>query len=78
MVSDLVSTSYPVTFGQALNLRCLARRRESRFWPRLMVEAIVYPLGPNLYLSWADCNARVNKDQTKVFRCELKPGYRFP
>jgi hypothetical protein len=39
--------------------------------------AIVFPLGPNLFLSWADCNARVNADQTKVYRCELKPGYRF-
>jgi hypothetical protein len=41
-------------------------------------ETIVFPLGPALILSWADCNVRINKDQTRVFRCELKPGYRWP
>jgi hypothetical protein len=28
-------------------------------------------------LSWAECNARANPDQTRVFRCQLKPGYQF-
>ena len=38
---------------------------------------IVFPLGPSLSLSWASCQVLVNKDQTKVYRCELKSGYRF-
>ena len=40
---------------------------------------IVFPLGPELYLSWADCSVRNNSDaeKTTVYRCELKPGYRF-
>jgi hypothetical protein len=38
---------------------------------------IVFPLGPALYLSWANCQVAVNQDQTKVYRCELNPGYRF-
>jgi hypothetical protein len=28
-------------------------------------------------LSWADCNERVNRDKTRVYRCEMRPGYRF-
>ncbi len=78
MVSDLVRTSYPVTFGQALNFTMPAAAEGITIQAEVNGEAIIYPLGPNLYLSWADCNARVNKDQTKVYRCELKPGYRFP
>jgi hypothetical protein len=38
---------------------------------------IVYPLGPALILSWADCTLKMNPDHTKLYRCELKPGYRF-
>lgn len=38
---------------------------------------IVFPLGPSLLLSWANCQLVVNKDETKVCRCELKPGFRF-
>jgi hypothetical protein len=77
MVSDMVRTSYPVIFGQALNFTVPGSAEGVTIQAEISGEAITFPLGPNLYLSWADCNARVNKDQTKVFRCELKPGYRF-
>ncbi len=78
MVSDMVRTSYPVIFGQALNFTVPGSAEGVTIQAEVNGEAITFPLGPNLYLSWADCNARVNKDQTKVFRCELKSGYRFP
>jgi len=77
MMSDMVRTSYPVIFGQALNFTVPGSAEGVTIQAEINGEAITFPLGPNLYLSWADCNARVNKDQTKVFRCELKPGYRF-
>jgi len=77
MVSDMVRTSYPVIFGQALNFTVPGSAEGVTIQAEISGEAITFPLGPNLYLSWADCNARVNRDQTKVFRCELKPGYRF-
>jgi hypothetical protein len=77
MVSDMVRTSYPVIFGQALNFTVPGSAEGVTIQAEINGEAITFPLGPNLYLSWADCNARVNRDQTKVFRCELKPGYRF-
>ncbi len=78
MVSDMVRTSYPVIFGQALNFTMPGAAEGVTIQAEVNGEAITFPLGPNLYLSWADCNARVNRDQTKVYRCELKPGYRFP
>jgi hypothetical protein len=77
MVSDMVRTSYPVIFGQALNFTVPGSAEGVTIQAEINGESITFPLGPNLYLSWADCNARVNRDQTKVFRCELKPGYRF-
>jgi len=38
---------------------------------------IVFPLGPTPVLSWADCNVRVEKNQVKDYRCELKAGYQY-
>jgi hypothetical protein len=78
MVADMVRTSHPVIFGQALNFTVPAAAEGISIQAEINGETITFPFGPNLYLSWADCNARVNRDQTKVYRCELKPGYRFP
>jgi hypothetical protein len=77
MESDVVRQSYPVIFGQALNFTLPAAAEGVTIEAEMNGAAIVFPLGPNLFLSWADCNARTNNDQTRVYRCELKPGYKF-
>jgi hypothetical protein len=77
MGGDMVSNSYPVIFGQTLNFTVPASAEGVSVQAEINGEAIVFPLGPNLFLSWANCSSRVNPDQTKVYRCELKPGYRF-
>ena len=77
MSSDAIHESYPVKFGPALNFTLPASAEGICITADVKGETIVFPLGPDLFLSWADCNARVNNDQTKVYRCELKPGYRF-
>lgn len=77
MVSDIVRESYPVEFGEALNFTLPGGAEGVSIQAEMNGATIVFPLGPNLLLSWADCNARVNNDQTRVYRCELKPGYRF-
>jgi hypothetical protein len=77
MDSDMVRRSYPVAFGQALNFTLPPTAEGVSIEAEINGEGVVFPLGPDLYLSWAECNARVNRDQTKVYRCELKPGYRF-
>ena len=77
MVSDLVRESYPVIFGRALNFSLPLLAEGPSIEAEINGELIVFPLGPDLYLNWADCHARVDKDQAKAYRCELKPGYRF-
>jgi len=77
MVSDIVRESYPVIFGQALNFTLSASAEGPSIEAEVSGVSIVFPLGPDLFLSWADCQVRVDKDQTKAYRCELKPGYRF-
>ncbi|HZQ17575.1 MAG TPA: hypothetical protein VFA90_02555 [Terriglobales bacterium] len=77
MISDLVRNSYPVVFGDALNFTLPPAAEGVSLQAELNGESIVFPLGPALILSWADCEARANSDQTRVYRCTLKPGYKW-
>jgi hypothetical protein len=77
MMSDLVRNSYPVIFGDALNFTLPPAAEGVSLQAELNGESIVFPLGPALVLSWADCNVRANPDQTRVYRCTLKPEYRW-
>jgi hypothetical protein len=77
MVSNLVRLSYPVVFGQALSFSLPGAAEGPSIEAEINGEDIVFPLGPNLFLSWAECTAAGNKDQSRVYRCVLKPGYRF-
>lgn len=77
MISDLVRTSYPVVFGDALNFTLPPAAEGVSVQADLNGQSIVFPLGPDLILTWADCNVRENPDQTRVYRCTLKPGYRW-
>ena len=77
VVSDTGRESYPVTFGEALNFALPVGAEGVTLEAEMNGAPIEFPLGPDLLLSWADCNATVNSDKTKAYRCTLKPGYRF-
>ena len=77
MVSQLVHQSYPVIFGRALNFTLPTDAEGVSIAADLDGQTIIFPLGPALFLRWATCDARTNPDKTRVYRCELKPGYRF-
>jgi hypothetical protein len=77
MYSDLVRETYPVIFGRALNFSLPATAEGPSIEAEVQGESIVFPLGPDLYLRWADCRVVVERDQSKNYRCELKPGYQF-
>lgn len=77
MQTQIDHVSYPVIFGPALNFTLPSDAEGVSLEADISGETIIFPLGPDLLLSWATCNARVNADRTNVYRCELKPGYRF-
>jgi hypothetical protein len=77
-ISDIVRESYPVIFGRALNFSLPAAAEGPSLETEVAGTNIVFPLGPSPNLSWATCNVKVGRDQTKSYRCELKEGYRFP
>jgi hypothetical protein len=77
VVSDVLRRSYPVIFDEALTFILPASAQGVSILADLNGSMIVFPLGPTLFLSWANCQLLLNKDKSKVYRCELKPGYRF-
>jgi hypothetical protein len=76
-ISNIVRESYPVIFGNSLNFTLPADAEGPTLEAEESGQNIVFPLGPSPTLSWADCNVRVGRDQSKLYRCELKPGYQF-
>lgn len=78
-ISSSVRESYPVTFGRTLNFVLPAKEEGVSLEADLDGQPMVFPLGPELRLSWASCSARASRDSASstVYRCELKPGYRF-
>jgi hypothetical protein len=77
MSSQLVHESYPVIFGEALNFTLPSSAEAINIEADINGQTIIFPLGPDLLLDWATCNVRTNPDRTRVYRCELKPGFRF-
>ena len=78
-VNSNVRESYPVIFGQTLNFTLPPTEEGVSIEAELDGTQMVFPLGPDLYLSWATCTARNNREGEKstVYRCELKPEYRL-
>lgn len=77
MVSDIVRESYPVIFGPSLNFSLPASAEGLSIRAEVNADPIIFPLGPDLRLSWASCHVRVDKDESRTYRCELKPGFRL-
>ncbi|HTZ58866.1 MAG TPA: hypothetical protein VMB49_12240 [Acidobacteriaceae bacterium] len=79
-INSEVRELYPVIFGQTLNFTLPPTQEGVSLEADINGAFMVFPLGPDLNLSWATCTARTGQEQagTTVYRCELKPGYRFP
>jgi hypothetical protein len=70
---------YPVLFGRTVNFTLPPTQEGVSLEADLDGAPMVFPLGPELSLSWATCTVRMGmeEEKTAVYRCELKPGYRF-
>ena len=70
---------YPVIFDRTLNFTLPPTQEGVSLEADMDGSLIVFPLSTDLNLSWAACTVRTDtqKEKTEVYRCELKPGYRF-
>src|SRR5271170_6532885 len=78
-INSNVRELYPVIFGRTLNFTLPPTQEGVSLEADIDGSSMVFPLGPGLYLSWATCAVRTDqeKEKTTVYRCELKPEYRF-
>jgi hypothetical protein len=74
-----VRQSYPVIFDRSLSFTLPPSQEGVAIEAEVNGTAIVFPVGPDVYLDWATCTARTNPGDQKslVYQCVLKPGYRF-
>jgi hypothetical protein len=78
-IASNVRESYPVVFGRALNFSLPPTEEGVSIEADIEGSPMVFPLGPNPALSWANCveTANAGDKSTTAYRCELKSGYRF-
>jgi len=74
---DLVREYYPAIIGGTINFTLPSGATGLSVEAEVDGTSIEFPLGPDPVLSWADCNVSVQRDGTKVYRCELKPWCKF-
>lgn len=76
-VTAISQHSYPTILGRRLNFSLPAAAEGVTIEAEIGGEDIIFPVGPTASLSWATCEVRSERDQTRLFRCELKPEYDF-
>jgi hypothetical protein len=74
--NDLVQQAYPAIFGRVISFTLPPSAQGLSFEAEWNGQEITFPLGPALLLSWANCALKVQPDQTRLYSCELKPGFR--
>lgn len=75
--SDSIRNAYPIIFGREMSFTLPPAAEGPSIETDIDGNEIVFPLGPALILPWAVCSLQVGADRTKLYRCELKTGYRF-
>jgi hypothetical protein len=75
--TNTTQRSYPIILGHGMNFTLPASAEGVSIEAEVGGEPIIFPLAPDGILGWTACDVRVQKDQTHLYRCELKPGYVF-
>ncbi len=77
-ITDMVRESFPVQFGRSLTFSLPPTAGGPSIQAEVDGQDLVFPLGPDLVLSWADCSLKFDSDRSQSYNCELTPEYRFP
>jgi hypothetical protein len=72
-----VQRLYPIVLGRGLNFTLSGAASGVSIEADVDGSPVVFPIAPSGALSWATCEVRVQNDQARSYRCELKPGYIF-
>lgn len=76
-IDSVVRLAYPVIVGTSLNFTLPPSAQGPAIEAEVDGENMIFPLGPNLALSWAECNISTDKNRSTFYRCDLRSHYRF-
>lgn len=76
-ISDVIRESYPAISGSTMSFTLPEAAEGPSIEAEFNGNDIIFPLGPDLILSWANCSIAGSPSQSNLYRCELKAGYRF-
>jgi hypothetical protein len=78
-ISSNVRELYPVIFGRGVNFTLPPTAEGVTLEAEIDGAPMVFPLSPDLDMSWVACTVRnsTEKEKIAVYRCMLKPDYRF-
>ena len=74
---DVILQSFPAIFDRTMSFTLPASAQGPSIEATVDGMEIVFPLGPTLDLSWTACTVKASGTGPKLYRCVLKPGYRF-
>jgi hypothetical protein len=77
MITQAEHWSYPAIFGDGFSFTLPISAESVSMEADLDGQTIIFPLGPSLKLSWANCDASSNPDQGSIYRCTLRQGFHF-
>lgn len=77
MATDAIREAYPARFGDAMDFTLPATAEGPSIQATVGGQDIVFPLSPELTLTWATCSVTTARDGTKLFHCDMKQGYRL-
>lgn len=77
MIGDILRQSYPAILGRNMSFSVPAEAEGVSMEAEVNGSRIVFPLGPDPCLSWAECKVKNERDHTSAYQCELKPGFEF-
>ena len=75
MITNMTQLSYPFIIGQTLTFSVPPDAEGTSIEADVNGQQIIFPIGPNVLLSWAGCSVEVAPGQNKIYRCEAKPEY---
>ncbi len=75
--TDKIHHSYPFMVGQTMNFALPQGSEGLSIEANLDGQEIVFPVGPDLILTWATCGVETPAAGNRLYRCQLKPGYAF-
>lgn len=76
-IASKLRLSYPVKYGRDLHFTAPPTAEGVTIEANVGGAPVVFPLGPDLFLSWGICNSRKGPGNDTIYQCELKPQYSF-